>query len=74
MAMTSHIMHQREAFTNYTPMGNSSVTGVGGKEVLISGCGTVELNSKCNGTDYILHLENVLHVRSEERRVGKECQ
>ena len=60
MAMTSHIMHQREAFTNYTPMGNSSVTGVGGKEVLILGCGTVELNSKCsarnkNSQSFISH-------------------
>jgi hypothetical protein len=62
MATISHITHQKEAFIDYTPMGNTSVTGVGGKEALISGCGTVELKSTCNGTDYILHLENVLHV------------
>ena len=61
-ATTSHVMHQREAFIDYTPMGNSSVTGVGGKEALISGRGTVELISTCNGTDHILHLENVLYV------------
>jgi len=61
-ATTLHVMHQREAFTNYTPMGNSSITGIGSKEALIAGCGTVELNSTCKGTDYILHLENVLHV------------
>ena len=41
MATTSHIMHQREASTDYTPMGNSSIIGVGGKEALISGCRTV---------------------------------
>jgi hypothetical protein len=61
-ATMSHVMHQREAFTDYTPMGNSSVTGVGRKEALIMGCRTVELNLTCNGTEYILHLENVLHV------------
>ena len=55
-------MYQREAFTDYTPMGNSSIMGVGGKEAIIMGCGTVELKSTCNGTEYILHLENVLHV------------
>ena len=55
-------MHQREAFTDYTPMGNSSITGVGRKEALIMGCGTVELNLTCNCTEYILCLENVLHV------------
>ena len=36
-ATTSHITHQREAFTNYTHMGNVSVTGVGGKEAQIAG-------------------------------------
>ena len=36
--------------------------GVGGKEALISGHETVELDSTCNSTDYILSLENVLHV------------
>ena len=61
-ATTSHVMHHREAFTNYTTMGNSSITGVGSKEALIADHGTVGLNSTCNGTDYILHLENVLHV------------
>ena len=62
MARMSHVMHQREAFTNYTPMGNSSITGVGGKEALISGHRTVELNLTCNGAEYTLHLETVLHV------------
>ena len=55
-------MHQREAFTDYTPMRNSSVTGVGRKEALIMGCGSVELKLPCNSAEYILHLENVLHV------------
>ena len=62
IATTSHITHQREAFTECTPMGNSSVTGVGGKEAIIMGRGTVELKSTCNSTKYNLCLENVLHV------------
>jgi len=43
-------------------MGNISVTGIGSKEALIAGCGTVELNSTCKGADYILHLDNVLQI------------
>jgi hypothetical protein len=48
-ATTSHITHQWEAFTSYTPLGNSPITGVGGKKVLIAGRGTIELDSICNG-------------------------
>jgi hypothetical protein len=36
-ATTSHITHHREAFASYTPLGSSSITGVGGKEVPIAG-------------------------------------
>jgi hypothetical protein len=61
-ATTSHVMHQREAFTTYAPMGNGSVMGVGGKEAKIAGRRTVELISTCNGHKYLLRLENVLHV------------
>ena len=43
-------------------MGNSSVTGVGGKKAVIMGHGAVELKLTCNSARYILHLENVLHV------------
>ena len=28
MATMSHVTHQREVFTNYTPMGNSSITNM----------------------------------------------
>src|SRR6202789_134191 len=61
-ATTSHVTHQRQAFVDYTPMENCSVTGVGGKEANIAGRGTVELNSICNGITYAIRLENVLHV------------
>jgi hypothetical protein len=62
-ATTSHITHQHEAFTSYTPWGtHCSITGVGGKKALIAGRGTVELSSTCNGQQYTLLLLNVLHV------------
>ena len=34
---TSHVTHQHEAFINYTPLGNISVTDVGSKEAEIKG-------------------------------------
>jgi len=40
-ATTSHITHQREAFINYTPSKNASVTGVGGQKVKIAGRGVI---------------------------------
>jgi hypothetical protein len=61
-ATTSHITHQREAFTSYTPLGKGSVTGVGGKQATIAGQGTVELVSTCNGQEFTLLLQNVLYV------------
>jgi len=61
-AMTSHISHQCDAFTTYTSMGNKTVIGVGGREATIQGRGTIELVLTCKECDYILLLENVLHV------------
>jgi GAG-pre-integrase domain len=61
-ATTSHITHYREAFKTYTPMENRLVTGVGGKEAKIAGHRSVELVSTCNSQDFILLLEDVIHV------------
>jgi hypothetical protein len=61
-ATTSHVSSQRDIFTSYTPLNNTIVTGVGGKEASIAGKGTVELNSTFNGQNHLLRLENVLHV------------
>jgi hypothetical protein len=44
-------------------MGNAAVTGVGG-DAKIAGWGTIKLISKCNGQDFVLILEDVLHVPS----------
>ena len=61
-ATTSHITYQWEAFTSYTPLGKSSVTGVGGNQATMVCQGTVELVSTCNGQEFILLLQNVLYV------------
>jgi hypothetical protein len=67
-ATTSHVTHQCEAFTTYTPMGNAAVTGVGG-DVKIAGQGTIKLISKCNKQDFVLILEDVLHVPSTQNNL-----
>jgi hypothetical protein len=61
-ATTLHVTHQCEAFIDYTHLGNISITGVGSKEAVIKGQGIVELNSSCNGSNYVLTLQNVIHV------------
>jgi hypothetical protein len=61
-ATTSHVSSQRDIFTSYIPLNNTTVMGVGGKEANIAGKGIVELTSTCDGQIYLLHLENVLHV------------
>ena len=68
-ATTSHVSCQREVFTSYTPLGNTSVTGVSGKEAVIAGKGTVELVSTCNNQEYLLRLENVLHVPGQRNNL-----
>jgi len=65
-ATSSHVSAQREAFTTYILLNNSTATGVGGKEAKITGHGTVELLSECNGFKYILCLENVLHIPGQK--------
>ena len=39
------------------------------KEAFIADHGTVELDSTCNSTDYVLHLENVLHVHGTQNNL-----
>jgi hypothetical protein len=65
-ATFSHVSAQREAFTMYTPLINSTATRVCSKEAKITGQGTVELLSKCNGNKYVLRLENVLHITGQK--------
>jgi hypothetical protein len=45
------------------------VTGVGGKKATAIGCGTVVLISNCNGVNWKLKLENVLHVPGQKNNL-----
>ena len=68
-ATTSHVCCDLNSFSDYTSLGNSSVTGVGGKEATIAGRGTVELLSTCKGKQFLLRLENVLHVPGQKNNL-----
>jgi len=45
------------------------VTGVGGKTATAIGCGTVTLILNCNGVNWTLKLENVLHVPGQRNNL-----
>src|ERR1700730_12380286 len=68
-ATSSHITLNRDYFDTYTKIQESTVTGVGGKTATAIGRGTVTLISKCNGIDWTLKLENVLHVPGQKNNL-----
>jgi hypothetical protein len=51
---SSHVSAQRDAFITYTPLINSTATGVGSEEARITSHGTVQLLSECNGNKHVL--------------------
>jgi hypothetical protein len=61
-ATTSHICNAREAFAEYSPADGITVAGVGNTKMSVAGHGTVKLHSCCEGWEYNLRLENVLHI------------
>jgi hypothetical protein len=61
-ATMSHVSSQRDIFMSYTPLNNTMVMGVGGKEANITGKGTVELTLTCKRQNYLLCWENILHI------------
>jgi len=63
-ATTSHIANRHEFFTKYKPQSSASVSGVGNTKVVVTGRGTVVLESKCDGLTHVLRLRNVLHIPS----------
>src|SRR6202167_3333831 len=68
-ATSSHIASERDNFETYTEIQESTVTGVGGKKASAIGRGTVILISNCNGVDWTLKLENVLHVPGQRNNL-----
>jgi hypothetical protein len=68
-AMTSHVTYQRDIFCTYTPIVNSVVTGVGGKQAPIFSQGTVELNLTYGSKDYILRLKDILYIPGQKNNL-----
>ena len=61
-AATTHIAHQREAFTTYKRIPEIPIAGVGGAKAHAIGKGTIKLISECDGHTYVLELQDILHV------------
>jgi transposase InsO family protein len=61
-ATTSHICTTREAFTDYTPLRNSPIYGLGSQPINAQGRGTVILNFKVDGKLIRHVLREVLHA------------
>ena len=68
-ATSSHIASKHDNFQTYTKIQESTVTGVGGKKAAVVGHGTVTLISNCNGVNWTLKLENVLHVPGQRNNL-----
>ena len=68
-ATSSHIASKRDNFETYTKIQKSTVTGMGSKKAAVIGCGTVTLISNCNGVNWTLKLENVLHVPGQKNNL-----
>ena len=68
-ATTSHITNTKQSFTTFQPIEKVAVSGVGNKTTLAEGKGTVELESNVNGQVYILRLEDVLYIPSNNQNL-----
>jgi hypothetical protein len=63
---TSHVCNQHDAFVSYAPTKGTSVLSVGNIEISVLGRGTVELETVCDGSRYVLQLKNVLHIPNNQ--------
>jgi hypothetical protein len=59
---TSHIATMREAFTDYTPLNNATVKGVGPDLAIVNGIGSVMVNFAVGDKTITHTLKDVLHV------------
>jgi hypothetical protein len=65
-ATTSHICTMREAFTDYTPLRNATIQGLGSHPITMQGCGTVIVNFNVDGKLIQHTLWEVLHTPDAE--------
>jgi hypothetical protein len=63
---TSHMCNQHDAFVSYAPTKGTSVLSVGNIEISVLGRGTVELETVCDRSRYVLQLKNVLHIPNNQ--------
>src|ERR1700679_1635510 len=63
------LLHSVITLKLITEIQQSTVTGVGGKKAGAISRGTVILISNCNGVDWTLKLENVLHVPGQRNNL-----
>ena len=66
---TSHITNQQKALLDYRPVDSTSVAGVRNAKATVKGCGSVELESTCQGQKYVLWLNDVLYVPANRNNV-----
>ena len=68
-AMTSHIANECIAFVECEPLHHTSVIGVGGTRVPISGQGMVELESHIGDKVNLLQLRGILHILTNKNNL-----
>ena len=61
-ATTSHVSNSHEAFTKFTPLTATTVTGIGNLSTTAHGRGTVELISRNGNKQYLIKLKDVLYI------------
>lgn len=65
-ATTSHICTTQEAFTDYTPLHDATIHGLGSHPITTQGCGTVIVNFNVDGKIIQHTLREVLHAPDAE--------
>src|ERR1700678_4391783 len=68
-ATTSHVCNRREAFKTFQPLTGTNVSGVGNVKAEAKGRGTVELKSSYEGHNYILQLESILYIPTNQNNL-----
>ena len=66
---TFHIFHQHEAFTDYRPIDNITISGVGGTKTHTKGKGTIQMISEINTRRQLIKLCDALHVPNSKHNL-----
>jgi hypothetical protein len=66
---TSHIFHQHEVFTDYRPVDNITISGVGGTKTCAKGKGMIWMISEMNVHRQLIKLCDTLHVSDSKHNL-----